>query len=159
MMKKCSVSIQTYVYTYICICEYEERVCKYEGTASAHMPITFHLQPGVNPELLKDTQLMAQAWKLLILPSAKLSAVLWAAWSSPFYAQHLNLDGPISGAMRSQGLLGLKTNLGARFAQAVQTQDLSPLQGLSLLALQAHFLIIPLRRPRLWRILDWRAKN
>lgn len=75
------------------MCEYEEGVYKYEGTASAHLPITFHLQPGVNPELLKDTQLIAQAWKLLILPSSKLSAVLWAAWSCPFCAQQLNLDG------------------------------------------------------------------
>lgn len=151
----------TYAHTHACVCEHVERVYEYEGTATAHMPITFHLQPGVNPELLKGTQLITQAWKLLILPSSKLSAVLWAAWPCPFYAQQFSLDGLISGVIRSQGFLGLKTNLGTRFAQVVQTQELSPLQGLSLLALQAHFffLIIPLRRLRLWRILDWRARN
>lgn len=43
------------------MCEHEERVHEYEGTATARLPITFHLQPGVNPELLKGTQLIAQA--------------------------------------------------------------------------------------------------
>lgn len=36
-------------------------MCEYEDTATAHMPIAFHLQAGVNPELLKGTQLIAQA--------------------------------------------------------------------------------------------------
>lgn len=43
------------------MCKYEERVYEYEGTATAHMPNTFHLQADVNPELLKGTQLIAQA--------------------------------------------------------------------------------------------------
>lgn len=76
------------------------------------------------------------------------------AWMDPFLVRSQDL-------IRSQGFLRLKTNLGTRFAQAVQTQGLSPLQGLSLLALQAHFffLITPLRRLKLWRIWDWRAKT
>lgn len=108
------------------MCEYEERVYEYEGTTTAHMPITFRLQADVNPELLKGTQLIAQAWVLLILPSSKLSAVLWAAWSCPFCAQKLSLDGLISDVIRSQGFLGLKINLGTRFAQAVQSPDIGP---------------------------------
>lgn len=42
------------------MCEYE-RVYEYEGTAPAHMPITFHLQADMNPVLPKGTQLVAQA--------------------------------------------------------------------------------------------------